>query len=161
MIAKDKDGANVDTLVILFTENWLGVLAAPLQYRVLQRAVDPAYLVSLMDTWIAYAERGENYVAQIADPVRDAQRPALARTLRALLAAWTPPGLPAEITATARALLEAEGAVPPWVTEVGWDTYTFESKDRTLESFLSWPETEIWPKEANEAEVEAANMEKR
>ena len=161
MIAKDKDGFNVDTLAILFTGNWLTVLAAPHLYRALQRAVEATHLVRLTDIWIAYTERGDNYLASISDPDRDEQRPALARKLRDLLAAWTPPDLPAENTEAARALLHAEGAVPPRAAEAGWDSFNFDAGERSLESYLAWPETEILPKETDAAEVEAANLERK
>jgi hypothetical protein len=152
MIAKDKDGFNVDSLAILYTDNWLTVLAAPQAYRLLQRPVEPAHLLRLLDIWIAYTERGDHYMSATPEPQSGAPRPALARALRALIAAWTPPELPVAITEAARVVLQAEGSVPRETAAAGWDSYTWDLSDgRTLESYLSWPETEIMLEEAGDA----------
>lgn len=137
MIAKDKDGFNVDTLAVLYADEWMEVLAAPRCYGALQRPVDPAVLLQLLDFWIAYAERGDHYGG---DATPDALRPALARRLRALIAAWTPPDLPPEISEAARAVLRAEWqrALPKRTT---WDDHTCDpSNGRSLESYLIWSE---------------------
>ena len=105
MIGTDADGMNIDTLSIILTEHWLMVLASPQAYRALVRPVAPQFLVRLLDIWIAYADRGEHYFSATAP---DPNRPTLARKLRDLIATWTPPDLPAEITEAARALLRRE-----------------------------------------------------
>lgn len=130
MIATDKDGIKVDTLAIIYGESWLSVLAVPDTYRLLQRAADPAVLLQLLDIWIAYAERGDHYLCTTPP---DEQRPALARKLRALIEAWTPPELPAEITDAAGDLLRAEGL------ETSAFGFHFSS-GRPLESYLIWSE---------------------
>ena len=139
MIAKDNLGLNVDMFDIVASSLWLAVLAAPHLYRTLKRKVDPDLLVRYMDIWIAYADRGDTYTGAMFTPVPYAERPALARKLRALLEAWTPPELPAEITETARALLHAEGLKPPPKGE-DWDQLDFALGDEPLEDILIWPE---------------------
>jgi hypothetical protein len=62
-------------------------------------------------------------------------REPLALKLRGLLAAWTPPELPTEITQTTRALLHAEGMSPP---PGGWDNAP--DPEMQPEQFLLWPE---------------------
>src|SRR3954468_23196544 len=109
VLPTDADGAPIDIVAILYTREWLGVLAKPQEYRALQRPVDAAVkavLLCLLDVWIAYVDRGDWYL--YGEPSEE-DRPALARRLRALLEAWTPPELPAEITEAARAVLDAEG----------------------------------------------------
>lgn len=157
MMARDRDGFNIDTLAIFFTDDWLMVLAAPPIYRALQRPVEPAFLIRLLDIWIAYADRGDRYVFSLAS---DPDRPALARELRDLIAAWTPPELPPDITAAARALLRAEGYEEPPLGAATWDDFNFDS-DRAVESRLAWPETEILLKEADAADIEGANVERK
>lgn len=160
MIGKDADGLPVDTLPILYADNWLQVLAAPHVYQALTRPVDPALLLRLLDVWISYVDRGDSYL--FADPP-DAGRPALARKLRALLEAWTPPELPGEITEAARALLHAEGYKTPPRGAATWDDLEYCSPGRTIESYLIWPEglEAIFPKVATEAEIEARNLERK
>jgi hypothetical protein len=63
----------------------------------------------------------------------------LARKLRDLVAAWTPPELPAEITETARALLDVEGLKPPGGR--GWDETDFGPQGSPVEDILIWPES--------------------
>jgi len=139
MIAKNKDGVNVDFADIINFSLWLGVLAAPHLYRTIKRQVDPRHLTSLMDIWVAYVERGDCYWDRSKSTLkRLAQRAPLARKLRALIAAWTPPGLPAEITETARALLDAEGLSPP--NGRGWDELEFDFEGDPMEDMLPWPE---------------------
>lgn len=157
MMAKDRDGFNIDTLAIFFADDWLMVLAAPHIYRALQRPVEPTFLIRLLDIWIAYADRGDRYVFPLAS---DPNRPALARKLRDLISAWTPPELPAEITAAARALLHAEGYEEPPLGAVTWDDFNFDP-DRAVESRLAWPETEILLKEADAADVESTSLERK
>ena len=138
MIAKTKDGFNVDTVAIINFSIWIAVLAAPHVYRTIQREVDPAHLTRFMDIWVAYCERGDHYqTAKITSSACE-RRVTLARQLRALLAAWTPPELPIEITETARALLDAEGLKPPGGR--GWDETNFELEGDSVESILIWPE---------------------
>jgi hypothetical protein len=148
LLSTDADGFPIDLDALVCTWVWLGVLARPQDYRALQRPVDAAVkalLLCLLDVWIAYVDRGDWYVSR--DPEGD--RSALARKLRALLDAWTPPDLPAEITEAARALLDAEGE-KKWRLETGrsWDDTSFGDPDRTIDSCLLWPEglAEVWPK---------------
>ena len=158
MIGKDCDGIPIDTLAILHTEGWLIVLAAPHVYRSLKRQVEPAFLLRLFDIFIAYADRGDHY---LLDRGPDPDRPALARRLRDLIAAWTPPELPAEITDAARALLRAEGyEKPPLGAATTWEDFHFQPDSDPFESRLAWPETEITRKEATDAEREAAGRER-
>ncbi len=157
MIGKDLDGIPIDTLAILHAENWLIVLAAPHIYRSLTRQVQPAFLLRLLDIFIAYADRGDHYLFD-RDP--DPDRSVLARRLRDLIAAWTPPELPAEMTEAARALLRAEGYETPPRGAVTWEDFHFLPDSEPLENSLSWSETEIIRKEATDAEREAANEER-
>jgi hypothetical protein len=137
MIAKDKHGFNVDTAAILNFSIWIAVLAAPHLYRTVTRKVDPAYLTPFLDTWIAYSERGDHYQTKKLTPAALERRVVLARKLRDLVAAWTPPDLPAEITETARALLDVEGLEPPGGA---WDTLDFDLEGCPVEDILIWPE---------------------
>jgi hypothetical protein len=138
MTIDDKHGIPIDTFVIMGTATWLGVLAAPHLYRGLARGVDAAHIGALLDFWIAYVDRGDRYTSAMFEPVPYEQRPALARRLRELVATWTPPDLPAEITEAARALLHAEGL--KWPQGTSWDDASFDVGDRPLESYLIWPE---------------------
>jgi hypothetical protein len=138
------------TLVVGIS-NWLGVLAMPHQFRTLQRSVDPAHLTRLMDIWIAYveAEPGDRrWVGKFA-PIPDGEPADLARRMRALLVAWTPPELPADITETARAMLHVQGIKRNDAAE--WDAFTFDLEGHPLEDMLVWPESELMPKEAGDA----------
>jgi hypothetical protein len=137
MIAKDQDGMPVDTAEIVNFSLWLAVLAAPHLYDTIRRPVDVVHLVRLLDVWIAYVDRGDHYQAPMFEPVPYAQRPGLARALRGLLAAWTPPVLPAEITAAARALLHAEGLRSP---QGSWDAFILDADGGPAEDMLPWPE---------------------
>jgi hypothetical protein len=157
MISKDLDGNPIDTLAILHTENWLIVLAAPHIYRSLTRQVQPAFLLRLLDIFIAYADRGDHYLFD-CDP--DLDRSAVARLLRDLIAAWTPPDLPAATTEAARALLRAEGYENPPRRAVRWENFNFLPDSEALENRLSWLETDIIRKEATDAERAAANEER-
>jgi hypothetical protein len=163
LLSTDADGIPIDTLAILYTQAWLHVLAKPHEYRALQRPVDAAVkgvLLTLLDAWIAYVDRGDWY---LGNPEGD--RPALARKLRALLEAWTPPELPAEITEAARAVLDAEGATKHWREKGGtWDDATVTDPTRTIDSFLLWPEglADVWPKRgATDEEKAAREVERR
>jgi hypothetical protein len=138
MIAKDKCGFNVDTVDILNFSIWIAVLAAPHLYRTITREVDPAHLVPYLDTWVAYSERGDHYQTKALTPAACERRVILARKLRDLVAAWTPPELPAEITETARALLDVEGIEPPG--KGGWDNLDFDLEGDPVEDILIWPE---------------------
>jgi hypothetical protein len=157
MIGKDRDGIPIDTLAILHTEDWLIVLAAPHIYRSLKRQVEPAFLLRLLDIFIPYADRGDHY---LFDRAPDPDRSALARRLRDLIAAWTPPELPVEITEAARALLRAEGYEKPPLEAATWEDFNFQPDSDPLESRLAWPETDILRKEATDAEREAADRER-
>jgi hypothetical protein len=121
---------------VLNTWYWIMVLAAPPLYKTMNRAVNPAHLVRLMDIYIAYAKRGTQYLKAEFTPVPWEQRAPLARQLRARLADWTPPELPTEITEAARDLLHAEGQKPP---EGGWDALQ-DSGPEPVEDILLWPE---------------------
>ena len=113
------------------------MLAAPHLYRTIRRTVEPAHVTRLMDVWVAYAEHGDRYFSTLV-PVPEPQRRLFARELRALVAAWTPPDLPAEITEAARALLRAEGVEPP---QGDWDSFAFDlEEDEPVEDALIWPE---------------------
>jgi hypothetical protein len=162
VLPTDADGFPIDTGAILWTANWLEVLARPHEYRALQRPVDvaaKAVLLTLLDVWIAYADRGDWYLCPVPS---ENDRPALARKLRELLDAWTPPDLPVEITEAARAVLDAEGDKPLRLEEGRtWDDASFLDTDRTVDSYLLWPEglAEVWPKrgatDEEKAECEA------
>jgi hypothetical protein len=130
----DDDGAEV-----VNSWHWIMVLAAPTLYRTIQRAVDPVYLVSLIDILIAYAERGSRYLGAQFSPVPYERRAPLARELRALLIRWSPPELPVAITMAARELLHAEGMAPP---EGNWDALKNEGPE-PVEDILIWPEA-VW-----------------
>jgi hypothetical protein len=158
-MGRSADGFPVDFLAIQYTVNWLLVLAAPRVYRAIERPVDKAVLLHLLDIWIAYADRGDYYVN---DYVPDPDRPALARKLRALIDAWTPPELPAAIVETARDLLRAEGDREPPNQAATWDDYTFEPGE-PVASALAWAEDlpGLVKKVATPEEVEARNVERR
>ena len=149
VLPTDEDGFPIDAGAILYTESWLYTLARPHEYRALQRPVDAAVkavLLTLLDVWIAYVDRGDWYLYGAPS---EENRPELARKLRALLEAWTPPELPAEITEAARAVLDAEGE-KQWRLKKGltWDDTRVGDPDRTVDSYLLWPEglAEVWPK---------------
>jgi hypothetical protein len=126
----DDDGAEV-----VNSWHWITVLASPPLYRTIRRTVDPAYVVRMIDVIIAYAERGAQYMHPQFSLVRYERRVPLAKKLRALIVEWTPPDLPAEITATARELLHAEGQVAP---EGGWDALSTDPDP--VEDILVWAE---------------------
>jgi hypothetical protein len=137
MIAKDKDGFDVDTPAILYMESWLDVLAAPRRYRMLTRPADPDVLLKLLDIWIARAERSDPEGERLFGHRFDAES---ARALRAPVAAWKSHDLPAEVTEAARGLLRSMGKETA-PGGVAWDDYTFEDRDgRTLDSYLIWSE---------------------
>ena len=138
MIAKDKHGFNVDTSAIINFSIWIAVLASPHLYRTVTREVDPAYLTPFLDIWIAYSERGDHHQSKKLTPTACERRVVLARKLRDLVAVWTPPELPAEITETARAPLDVEGLKPPGGR--GWDETDFELEGTPVEDILIWPE---------------------
>jgi hypothetical protein len=157
-MGRSADGFPVDTLAILRTQEWLLALAAPRVYCALERPVDKAVLLHLLDIWVAYADRGDYY---LLDHVPDPDRPALARKLRVLIDAWTLPELPAEITETARELLRAEGYDEPPNGAATWDDYTFDP-DEPVASQLVWAEDlpKLVAKVATPEEVEARNVER-
>ncbi len=139
MIAKSEHGFNVDTAAIINFSIWIAVLAAPHVYRTLRREVDPAHLTPFLDIWIAYSERGDHYQTKKLTPAACERRVVLARKLRDLVGAWSPPELPAEITETARALLDVEGLKPPGGR--GWDETDFGEHGSPIEDILIWPES--------------------
>jgi hypothetical protein len=148
LLPTDANGAPIDMVALFYTFEWLHVLARPDKYRALTRPVDAAVkavLLTLLDVWIAYVDRGDWYF----DGPPEEDRAALARRLRALLEAWTPPELPVEINEAARAVLDAEG-VKKWRLEKGvtWDDFPADDPTRTVDSYLLWPEglATIWPK---------------
>jgi hypothetical protein len=135
MIAKDKDGMDVDALAILYAESWVEELAAPRRYRILQRQADPEVILKLLDVWIARADRADPLSEKLFGHPFDA---GAARVLRASVTAWKSPDLPAEVTEAARALLRSMGEKTA-PGGVAWDDYTFEDRDgRTLDSYLVW-----------------------
>ncbi len=128
MIAKDKDGMDVDVLAILHAEQWMGVLAAPHLYRALPRPVEPDVILELLDVWIARADRavrGEEDEPTTEKLFGYRFDGAFARKLRALVAAWTPPDLPGEIVEAARALERSKGSDKP-PRGATWDDFTFD-----------------------------------
>lgn len=129
-IPDDDDGAEV-----LNSWHWILVLASPPLYRTIRRPVDPLYVARMIDIIIAYAERGARYLGARLSPVRYERRAPLAKKLRALIVEWTPPDLPAKITAAARELLRAEGQAAP---EGGWDALSTDPDP--VEDILVWAE---------------------
>jgi hypothetical protein len=128
---------NPDIAKVINTTQWFMVLASPPLYQTLARTADPEHLVRLTDVWIAYAERGDCYHHAEFAPVPYEQRVPLARSLRSLLAAWSPPDLSPAITEAARAVLHAEGLKAPDMG--GWDALKIDSED-PLADILLWPE---------------------
>ncbi len=106
MIAKDKWGIDVDVSAIFCADAWVAVLAAPHLYRGLTRPAEPDVIVKLLDVWIARADRRDLESDKQFGYHFDGEA---ARRLRAMVAAWTPPELPAEVTEAARALVRATG----------------------------------------------------
>ncbi len=102
-----------DWNTIVHTVHWLRVLATPRFFHGLGRVPSREHLLGLLDIFLAYLRHDGRYVSAEFEPVPYEQREPLARKLRALIEAWTPPGLPQEIVETARALLHAEGVREP------------------------------------------------
>lgn len=116
--------------------NWFRVMAIPPLWRQLNRMPTREHLIHLTEVFMSYVERGEWYLRGGYWKRFTEQRAELARKLRGLLETWTPPGLPADITSTARDLLAVEGIDPP---EGGWDAFVNKAKE-PLEDILLWPE---------------------
>jgi hypothetical protein len=114
---------------------WIQVLAVPRIFLGMKRPVPRDHLLSMVDNFIAYAQSGERYGKAEFEPVPYEQREPLARKLRALVEQWSPPGLPGEITETARAVLRADGMLGP---PGGWDNVP--DPDMPPEQYLLWPE---------------------
>lgn len=136
-----RDGSQVkdvplpaDNMDVIDFVMWLMVLASRSYYRTLERTLDPAQLIRLLDIYSSYAERNAVYHQPMFEPVPYERRVPLAARLRALLETWTPPELPEEITVAARELLHAEGLRGP---SHDWETL---SRRIVNPDFLLWPE---------------------
>ncbi|MFS8065543.1 MAG: hypothetical protein ACMG6S_04140 [Byssovorax sp.] len=127
-----------DNMDVIHLVMWLMVLASRSYYSTLDRALDRAHLIRLLDIYIPYAERGALYHQPMFEPVPYERRVPLALRLRALLETWTPPELPEEITLAARELLHAEGLPGP---HHDWETWISRMVDPDL---LLWPEGIPW-----------------
>ncbi len=114
---------------------WIQILAVPRIFLSMKRIVPRDHLLSMIDIFIAYAQSGERYGRAQFEPVPYENREPLARKLRALVEQWSPPGLPFEISDTARALLNADGMLSP---PGGWDN--MPDPDMSPELYLLWPE---------------------
>jgi hypothetical protein len=114
---------------------WVHVLAVPRLFLGMNRMPPREHLLRMADWYLAYARRDGRHVPPEFSPVPYEQREPLALKLRALLETWSPPGLPAEITETARAILHGEGKKEP---PGGWDSTP--DPEMPLEEFLYWPE---------------------
>ena len=144
MIATDRSGMDVDVLAILLLDSWIEVLAAPKEYRSLQRPADPAVLLKLLDVWLARSDRvergdeGEVTSQKLFQHRFDA---APARALRAAVAAWaTPEVLSDEIKEAARAVLRSMGREKAR-EGVAWEDYDSTStRRRPLDEGLVWSE---------------------
>ncbi|WP_437587335.1 hypothetical protein [Sorangium sp. So ce1000] len=114
---------------------WLLCLAAPRVFLRMKRMPPREHLLRMVDFYLAYVRRGERNLVPEMEPVPYEQRETLALQLRALLETWSPPGLPAEISEAARAVLHADGQREP---PGGWD----EADEPTWrpEEELLWPE---------------------
>jgi hypothetical protein len=112
---------------------WIIILAVPRLFSGLTRTPPREHLLSLLDTFVAYARHDGRYSPADFEPVPYEQREELGLKLRALVEAWTPPAMPSEITQAARELLHAEGRNAP---PEGWDAL---SEDMNEEELL-WPE---------------------
>lgn len=113
---------------------WLQVLARPAVFRSLARLPSRAHLLDLLDAYEPFARSRVNDGGPFT---KDGGSLALelANQMRVHLSAWSPPGLPAEIVATARALLGADGcyAVLDW--EKGPDL----DPGQTIDDIVIWP----------------------
>lgn len=127
-----------DNMAVIDFGMWLMVLASRSYYHTLERTLDPAHLIRLLDIYIPYAERNALYHQPMFAPVPYERRVPSAVRLRALLATWTPPELPEEITVAARELLHAEG--------LGGPRYDWEALSPRLPKadLLLWPEGVPW-----------------
>jgi hypothetical protein len=114
---------------------WLQILAAPRLFRGMARMPPREHLLRMVEIFLAYARRGDRYAQKEFEPVPYEQREPLALKLRELLATWTPPELPEEITETARALLHADGMTGG---ADGWDN--LPDPEMPPEEYLLWPE---------------------
>ncbi|WP_438039655.1 hypothetical protein [Sorangium sp. So ce128] len=114
---------------------WVHALAVPRLFLGMSRMPPREHLLRIVDWYLAYVRRGKRHVSPEFSPVPYEEREPLAMRLRALIEAWSPPGLPAEITEVARALLHAEGMLAP---PGGWDNSP--EPEMPPEEFLYWPE---------------------
>jgi len=134
---KRPDGSSLlgDFVASANAVQWIQILAIPRIFLSMKRVVPREHLLSMIDAFIAYAQSGERYAKADDEPVPYEQREPFARKLRALVEQWSPPGLPADITETARELLRADGMLPP---PGGWDSTP--DPDMPPEQYLLWPE---------------------
>ena len=114
---------------------WMQVLAAPKVWAVMSRTPPREHLLRMVDTYLAYVRRGERNIDPDFVLVPYEQREPAALRLRALLETWSPPGLPVEIMAAARAVLYSDGMKGP---PCGWDN--LYDADLRPEEYLLWPE---------------------
>lgn len=134
---KRLDGTSLlsDMANTIHAKQWLICLAAPRVFLRMNRMPPREHLLRMVDIFLAYVRRGGRTVDPDSPAVPHEQREPLAQKLRALLETWSPPGLPAEISEAARAVLHADGQREP---PGGWD----EADDLTWrpEEELLWPE---------------------
>lgn len=119
--------------------HWLYVLACPRMYREMPRKPTREHILHLHERYLPYARSKREHVDEQGYFVfrgDEQRREELADRIRELFERWDPQELPAEITETARALLDAEGEQPP---PGGWDNLTTQP-DYPPEDIIMWPE---------------------
>lgn len=113
---------------------WLQVLAAPRLFARLERLPPMSFLLRQIDVFLAYARTGACDTEPTFEPVPLGERVERTSRLRALLEGWTSRDLPTEITDAARAVLHAEGLLPPG----GWDC--LPDPEQPIHELLVWPD---------------------
>jgi len=113
---------------------WLQVLAVPRLFARLERLPPRSFLVRQIDVFLAYARTGACDTEPTFEPVPLGERVERTLRLRALLEGWTSHDLPGEITEAARAVLYAEGLLPP----EGWDG--LPDPEQPVHELLVWPD---------------------
>ncbi len=113
---------------------WLQVLAAPRLFARLERVPPLSFLLRQIDVFLAYARTGAYDTEPTFEPVPLGERVERTLCLRALLEGWTSRELPAKITDAARAVLYAEGLLPPG----GWDC--LPDPEQPIDELLVWPD---------------------
>jgi hypothetical protein len=93
------------------------------------------HILRMVDMYLASVRRDKQRPKPQFEPVPYEQREPLTLRLRALLETWSPPGLPAEVSDAARAVLYASGIKEP---DDGWDNAY--GSDIRMEDHLIWPE---------------------